>query len=266
MSGPTRVFLMYHELELPGRPLCQSEPGYVRYIVSGKDFRAQIDSLRHRGYRGLNVSQAFSDPAASGVVLTFDDGCETDLLTAAPILSDANFSATFFITLGFLDKRGYLSRAQLRELSQRGFNIGCHSMTHPYLNNLEEKALRWEIADAKNELEQIIGKAVNHFSCPGGRWAPRVPHVAKEAGYSTVCTSRVAANSPNTDPFFLGRVAIMRGTDLNTFQRICAGAGLWHMRMKDETRAAVRRCLGNSAYDRLRAVLLRPEARSKTPS
>ncbi len=266
MREPARVFLMYHELELPGRPLCQSEPGYVRYIVSEKDFRAQMDSLRDQGYRGLNVSQAFSEPATSAVILTFDDGCETDLLTAAPILSDSNFSATFFITLGFLDKPGYLSRAQVRELSHRGFDIGCHSMTHPYLSDLEEKVLRLEIADAKDELEQIIGKAVSHFSCPGGRWDPRVAHVAKEAGYSTVCTSRVAANSPDTDPFCLGRVAMMRGTDLNTFQRICAGAGLWRMRMKDESRAAVRRCFGNSAYDRLRAVLLHPGAHSKTPS
>jgi hypothetical protein len=37
MSGEV-VFLMYHELESPGRPLCQSEAEYVRYIVRTSDF------------------------------------------------------------------------------------------------------------------------------------------------------------------------------------------------------------------------------------
>jgi len=33
MAASPIVFLMYHELELPGRKLSQSEPGYVRYIL-----------------------------------------------------------------------------------------------------------------------------------------------------------------------------------------------------------------------------------------
>ena len=33
------VFLMYHELEMPGRALCQREPGYTRYVLPLDDFR-----------------------------------------------------------------------------------------------------------------------------------------------------------------------------------------------------------------------------------
>ena len=42
MAGKGCVFLMYHEIELPGRPLCQSAPGYVRYILPLETFRSQM--------------------------------------------------------------------------------------------------------------------------------------------------------------------------------------------------------------------------------
>jgi len=50
------VFLMYHELELPGRKLVQSEPGYVRYILQVDTFHKQMQSLKNSGVRGLSVS------------------------------------------------------------------------------------------------------------------------------------------------------------------------------------------------------------------
>ena len=42
MAASRIVFLMYHELELAGRKLCQSEPGYVRYILPLETFRGQM--------------------------------------------------------------------------------------------------------------------------------------------------------------------------------------------------------------------------------
>ena len=42
MAGSRIVFLMYHELELPGRRLCQSEPGYVRYILAAEHVSISI--------------------------------------------------------------------------------------------------------------------------------------------------------------------------------------------------------------------------------
>src|SRR5436190_1693999 len=112
MAGPNIVFLMYHELELPGRPLCQSEPGYVRYILSRSSFQSQMDWLQQNGWRGLCVSGALNYPAGNSVAITFDDGSETDLITAAPALRERGFNATFYVTTGFLGKAGYLSPTQ----------------------------------------------------------------------------------------------------------------------------------------------------------
>jgi hypothetical protein len=39
MSGPSIIYLMYHELEVPGRGLCNSEPGYARYVLLEREFQ-----------------------------------------------------------------------------------------------------------------------------------------------------------------------------------------------------------------------------------
>jgi len=262
MTKHSIVFLMYHELEIPGRRLCQSEPGYARYVLPEPDLRAQMDYLTEHAWQGLSVGQALAFPDGRCVAITFDDGCETDLLAAAPILRHSGFKATFFITCGRLGTSGYLSPAQLKELSAQDFEIGCHSMTHPYLTDLDEKGLRHEISDAKTELEQIIGQPVDHFSCPGGRCDQRVVTVARAAGYRTVSTSRIQANSESTDLFALGRVAMMRDIPLSSFAAICAGTPLSRMRAQSAFREAARQILGNSLYDRLRATILN---RSSSP-
>ena len=256
MSGHGSVFLMYHELELAGRPLCQTEPGYVRYILTENEFRQQIHSLKQMGYAGLSVGQALSFEADPAVAITFDDGSETDLITAAPILRKAGFNATFYVTSGFLGKGGYLTPAQLRELDALGFEIGCHSMSHPYLPDLGEPELQREIADAKGQIEQIVGHSIEHFSCPGGRFDRRTLKVAEQAGFRTVANSRYYSNSASTSRMKLGRVAIFRGMSLPAFKLLCSGRGLWKKRASDAARRGVRTLLGNSSYDRLRAVML----------
>jgi len=107
-----------------------------------------MDHLKGHGWQGLSLGQALQFAEGPNVTITFDDGCETDLLAAAPILRQAGFNATFFITVGRLGKPGYLSKAQVKELSE-GFEIGSHSMTHAYLTDLDESGLRHEICDSK---------------------------------------------------------------------------------------------------------------------
>jgi peptidoglycan/xylan/chitin deacetylase (PgdA/CDA1 family) len=260
MRDDTIVYLMYHELELAGRPLCQSEPGYVRYVVGEPDFREQMVWLQSIGMRGVSVSDALSSQGAGKVVITFDDGCETDLTVAAPILHQANFRATFYITVGYLGRPGYLVPQQVRELSDAGFDIGSHSMTHPYLSDLDDLGLRREIAESKTQLEEMIGRPVLDFSCPGGRWSSRVAAIARQAGYRSITTSRVAANRPTSNPLQLARIAVMRGMTLTAFQDLCRGHGLWQRQLRNALQTASHRLLGNTLYDRLRGLILERKA------
>ena len=251
------VFLMYHELELPGRSMSQSDPGYVRYVLRQADFQEQMEGLTAAGWRGVSVGEAVRSFAERTVAITFDDGAETDILFAAPLLRRLNFGGTFYITAGFLGKPGYLDHSQLRELSGMGFEIGCHSMTHAYLTDLNDRDLRREVAEPKVQIEQIVGRAVEHFSCPGGRHDRRVSDAAREAGYRTVTTSRIQTNSKDSDQLALGRISVMRSTSLPAFQKICRGQGLWRMSLEVQLRGIPKKLLGNSLYDRMRSAALR---------
>jgi peptidoglycan/xylan/chitin deacetylase (PgdA/CDA1 family) len=247
---------MYHELELAGRKLCQSDPGYVRYILPIDNFRSQMEWLKNFNWRGLNVSEAIRYPAGQNVCITFDDGCETDLIAAAPVLRDCGFNATFFLTAGSLGTPGFLNAEQVRELDTLRFQIGCHSMTHPYLSDLPDSELKREITDAKLQIEEILGHSIEHFSCPGGRYDQRTLQIARQAGFATVSNSQFYANSTSTNPYELGRVAMLRDLSLAEFAATCQGRGLWKKRLQYEARHGAQRALGNRAYDRLRSVLL----------
>lgn len=258
MSQAGMVYLTYHEMRVPGHALCETGEGYERFVISAAEFHRQLASLKASGFRAMNVTEGIASAAQGppGVVITFDDGCESDLLGAAPALQSAGFCATFYVVVDWLGRPGWLSKAQLCELSKAGFEIGCHSKTHAYLTDLTLDGLRDEIVKAKDLLEQIIGKRVDHLSCPGGRWNRRVAEVARQAGYRSVTTSRIGTNSSSTNPFCLNRVGVLRGTTRAEFGRLCRGEGLFVMRARYAVLAAAKHILGNSVYDKIRSAAL----------
>jgi peptidoglycan/xylan/chitin deacetylase (PgdA/CDA1 family) len=216
-----------------------------------------MERLAREGWRGLDVTQAIESFGDRSVCITFDDGCETDLISAAPMLKDLGFRATSYITVEFLGKSGYMSRAQVREFQAAGFEIGCHSLTHPYLTDVSDNQLRDETAGAKDGLEQIAGVRVDHFSCPGGRWDARVMRAVKQASFRTMATSRTGLNSSTTDPFALARVTMLNGTKSDDLMRYCQGRGLLRTQLKEKARDAAKRVFGNSIYDSVRGLIVR---------
>lgn len=247
---------MYHELETPGRPLCQSDPGYRRYVVSAAAFQAQLAHLKSSGIGAVSLGDALKGMQGRQVVLTFDDGCETDLRIAAPLLASLGFTATFYVTAGFLGRLGFMTAPQVRGLSAAKFEIGCHSMTHPYLTELDSAGLHREIVDAKEKLEQIVGRAVEHFSCPGGRFDDRVVSRVKEAGYSTLAYSQPRLFRGERDRYSIGRIPVLCDTSPEEFRSVCEGRGLWRRAWGQQLRSAAQRLLGNRLYDGLRSSLL----------
>ena len=250
------VYLMYHELEMPRRKPYNAEPGYMRYVLRMSDFVEQMKNLQGAGWRGRSVGEALEVASQKTVVITFDDGCETDLLAAAPVLQLLKFGATFYTTCDWVGRRSFLSRQQLRELSDLGFEIGSHSMSHVYLPDVNDAELRHEVADSKSWLEDVIGLPVKHFSCPGGRFDHRVKKAVETAGYSSLATSRPRANARATDVYELGRAAVVRNTSIQQFEALYKGVGLWKMNLRAGVNQSAKRILGNTFYDRLRSAVL----------
>lgn len=253
---------MYHELERAGRPLCSTDPGYVRYVVAEPTFREQMKRVAELGMHGTSVSQWIDQPVSTRrrVVITFDDGCETDLIAAAPILRDHGFGATCYLTVEFLERPGFLSHAQVRELAATGMEIGSHSMSHAFLSDIDDAALRREVAGSKQRLEQIAGTRIRSFSAPGGRHDERLLPLARDAGYDSVTTSMAAQNWNARPAELLGRTAIMQDTDMAEFDAALSGDDLTARQTRERVLGAAKSLLGNGNYERLRAVFLRMKA------
>ena len=252
------TFLMFHEIERPGHPLAETDPGYVRYVVDESRFSTWLAWMSAAGVHGASVGEWLATGAAAGVVLTFDDGCESDWTMAAPLLRQAGCTATFFVVSHWMGRRpGFMTPSQLRALHEAGFEIGSHSATHAFFTDLGDDELRDELTASKREIEDMIGAPVRHLSCPGGRWDRRVAQLAGAAGYETVSTSAVGRNDPATNRLALTRCAVMRDTSDDAFRNLCSGAGLGRLRAQQQLRDGAKRLLGTRLYTGLRRLALR---------
>ena len=250
------IYLMYHELKCPGVDLCDNSASYGRYALTEKEFADQVALLSRRKARVQTVSQSLATRDTDlSLVLTFDDGCVTDL-KAASVLQHFGFGATFYVVSGFIGRPGYLSAAQLREIADAGFEVGCHSRTHPNLSTLDSAGLHQEIVVAKKEIEDIIGKEVKHYSCPGGFWCADAARTAVDAGFTTMATSRIGFNTSQTDPYCLSRIAIYQGTALGRFEQLCRGRGLRARRSLQWLMDRSKQLLGERYYRRVRSGIL----------
>jgi peptidoglycan/xylan/chitin deacetylase (PgdA/CDA1 family) len=100
------------------------------------------------------------------VVLTYDDGPEpggTDQVLRA--LAAHGATATFFVLLTRV--RRY--QALLAEVIAAGHEIGLHGADHQALTSFEPEVAERRTADAKTELEDVIGLPVRWFRPPYGR-------------------------------------------------------------------------------------------------
>ena len=250
-------FLTYHEIDLPGRDLSKEFKGHLPYAVREHELRSQIALLHDAGWSGVSVTGALCAKANPGrsVAITFDDGSETDLRAAAPLLQEAGFGATFYVIAGWLDRPTYLSVRQIRELHAAGFEIACHSMNHRYLTGLSDRELEVEIVHSKALLEEMLGQPIHHLSCPGGFWDRRVARCAKQSGYRSVATSRIGRNTQDSDPYRLSRICVFRGMRLDRFKSACEGNGLFVKQAREQISAIPKMLLGPGLYTRLHAAL-----------
>ena len=244
-------YLMYHRIGAPDGRL-------DRYTVSEASFRAQLNYLHLCNFEVLSVGAALARPTNGRprVVLTFDDGCDTDLLTAAPLLADHGFGATFYVVPGLFGQPGYLTEDGVRELARMGFEIGSHSLTHKYMSDLDDVELATEVNGSKRRLEDLLARRVRHFACPGGRCTTRVVSAVRAAGYESLATSVVGVNAARCNPFWLRRLDVQHGTSLEAFTRLCRGQGLAERRVREFVLGTAKSVLGNGRYDKVRRALL----------
>jgi peptidoglycan/xylan/chitin deacetylase (PgdA/CDA1 family) len=86
-------------------------------------------------------------------------------------------------------------------LSSEGLEIGAHGVSHVPLWGLAEEELAKEVGDCKAILEDVLGKEVQMFCYPQGRFDRNVVRAVKRAGYRGARTVRMLSISLDFHPF-----------------------------------------------------------------
>ncbi len=196
------------------------------WTISRDEFRRHVDyCARHLELIDLAEVQrrvASNDSRSPAVAFTFDDGYAENCDFALPLLIERKVPCTYFVTIDHVSSRQPFlhdvqagrplpinTRQQLREVADAGIEIGCHSRTHIDFSQVREPdILRREIIDAKDELEQMIGKPVRYFAFPYGlqpQLTQEAIEVVHTAGFTGFCSAFGGYNVPGRDAFHIRR-------------------------------------------------------------
>lgn len=112
----------------------------------------------------------------------------------------------------------------MKELSQAGVAIGAHTLSHPMLSRMAEKAAYSEMKESRSELERALGRPVWALAYPfGNRGAvsDREPELAARAGFKCAFTNMEINWSG--DGFLFPRVHVSNGTQVHELEARIAG-------------------------------------------
>lgn len=123
--------------------------------------------------------------------------------------------------------------AQVREMASSGMEFGSHTATHPILANLDDAALRRELADSKDTIEGNIGQRVQTIAYPVGRshaFDERTVRMSRELGYRLGVSYIPGVVAPRdlNDPYRLKRLHVERYTTPRLFSAMMGLPRLFH--------------------------------------
>ncbi|MCW5600496.1 polysaccharide deacetylase family protein [Nitrosomonas sp.] len=202
-------------------------------------------SLLHRYCQPLSIEEVLSCQTIPRtnrplVSITFDDGYYDNYQNAMPILLKYGMPAAFFVSTGLIGtkeqfphdvRRGnsyipIMDWQQLREMRQKGFIIGSHTVNHIDCATESEGAVWAELIQSRDDLLRELGQKEAIFAYPyGGRqhMTSERLKLVKDAGYLGCLSAYGGSNVGKIDVFDVRRCGIHWEFSDKAFLRTCLG-------------------------------------------
>ncbi len=125
------------------------------------------------------------DSTKKVIYLTFDagyeNGCTEKILD---VLKKHEVPAAFFLVGNYMEQNADL----VRRMVQEGHIVGNHTMHHPDMSKISDKAaFSKELSDLESLFKEITGKDMpKYYRPPQGNYSEENLKMAKELGYKTV--------------------------------------------------------------------------------
>jgi peptidoglycan/xylan/chitin deacetylase (PgdA/CDA1 family) len=214
--GNTAVpILMYHVIAAPppGAPF----PGLY---VPPAEFAEQMQALKKAGWHAVTLDQVAANwrtgaslGAGKPIVLTFDNGYQSQFTQALPVLQRLGWVGDENIQLsGLPPSQGGLGEGEVRGLIAAGWELDTQGFSHADLITLGAEQLHNEVAITRSVLQRRYHVPVNWFCYPSGHYDSTVIAAVRGAGYvgSTTVVPGWASRSDDADR--LPRLRVLGGT------------------------------------------------------
>ena len=96
--------------------------------------------------------------------------------------------------------------------------IGAHTVSHPFLSELDIHSQKDEIHNSKHYLENILDHPVNSFAYPHGSYNSDTIAIVKEAGFTCACSTLFGRVKRHSNIFLLPRFKV-NNCNSNTFTK-----------------------------------------------
>lgn len=205
--------LCYHHIRDP-KP-GQSE-SFRSYSVSPAQFAEQMKALHDSGYQTVLPNQlfnylAYGDPLPPRpVMITFDDTDEEQFTIGAREMDKYGFKGVYFIMTISIGKPRYMSKEQIKELSQNGHAIESHTWDHKNVNKYDSSDFQKQLLNPRKTIEDITGKGAYYFAYPYGIWNQNAISLLKKADFKLAFN--LSTKRDSTNPLFTVRRMIVPGT------------------------------------------------------
>lgn len=131
------------------------------------------------GYNAKLVPVYSVETEKKQVAISFDAAWGADKTQGImDILEEYDAGGTFFLVGFWVDKYGDL----VKEIDERGFEIGTHSNTHPDMTKLSADAMEKELTTCVDMIENITGKNVELFRPPYGAYNDTLIKTSEKLG------------------------------------------------------------------------------------
>ncbi|KKK38729.1 hypothetical protein WQ57_07000 [Mesobacillus campisalis] len=151
-NGEGNVFRAAGNWEEGERSLQFDEAGFIKgqsYLANPKF--SEIEHLANRDNKE--------------VVLTFDDGPDPEYTRdILEILNRYDVKASFFI----IGKKAMVNQDLVKQIYQEGHEIGNHTFTHPFTNEISDEQLKVELNSTQRIIQGITGRSSVLYRSPYG--------------------------------------------------------------------------------------------------
>ena len=130
--------------------------------------------LADSGYHTISPDQLYAYLISGArlpqkpIMLSFDDTDLDQYTVAYPEMKKYGFKGVFFIMTVSLGRPHYMSREQVRTLSDEGNTIGSHTWDHHNVKKYAGNDWIIQLDKPTRQLEQITGKSIRYFAYPFG--------------------------------------------------------------------------------------------------